>query len=89
MSEMIANLRVVFRERLAKLEWMGEATRRQALQKFDRFTEKSGTPRASAIIRGWRFDGTITWATCSGPMPLNPDGIWRGSARPWIGPSGT
>ena len=46
MSEMIANLRVVFRERLAKLEWMGEATRRQALQKFDRFTEKVGHPKS-------------------------------------------
>jgi len=46
MSEMVANLRVVFRERLAKLEWMGEATRRQALQKFDHFTEKVGHPKS-------------------------------------------
>ena len=45
MSEMIANLRVVFRDRLSKLEWMGESTRRQALQKFDRFTEKVGHPK--------------------------------------------
>ncbi len=46
MSEMIANLRVVFRDRLSKLEWMGESTRRQALQKFDRFTEKVGHPKS-------------------------------------------
>jgi putative endopeptidase len=45
MSELIANLRGVFRERLGKLEWMGESTRRQALQKFDRFTEKVGHPK--------------------------------------------
>ena len=45
MSELIANLRVVFRDRLTKLEWMGEATRRQALRKFDRFTEKVGHPK--------------------------------------------
>ena len=45
MSELIANLRAVFRDRLAKLEWMGEDTRRQALRKFDRFTEKVGHPK--------------------------------------------
>lgn len=45
MAELIANLRGVFRDRLSKLEWMGEATRRQALLKFDRFTEKVGHPR--------------------------------------------
>lgn len=45
MSELIANLRVVFRERLSKLEWMGPATRLEALRKFDRFTEKVGHPK--------------------------------------------
>ncbi len=45
MSELITNLRGVFRDRLAKLEWMGEETRRQALRKFDRFTEKVGHPK--------------------------------------------
>ena len=44
MNELIANLREVFRDRLARLEWMGEATRAKALAKFDRFTQKIGHP---------------------------------------------
>ena len=46
MSELIANLRAVFRDRLSRLEWMGPATRQEALRKFDRFSEKVGHPRA-------------------------------------------
>ncbi len=44
MAELIGNLRAVFRDRLAKLEWMSEATRKEALKKFDRFTQKIGHP---------------------------------------------
>lgn len=44
MNELIANLREVFRDRLARLEWMGDATRAKALAKFDRFTQKIGHP---------------------------------------------
>jgi putative endopeptidase len=44
MSELITNVRDVFRDRLAKLEWMSEPTRAKALAKFDRFTQKIGHP---------------------------------------------
>lgn len=44
MDELIANLRVVFQDRLKKLEWMSDATRAKALAKFDRFTQKVGHP---------------------------------------------
>ncbi len=44
MAELIANLRVVFVDRLAKLEWMSETTRTKAKVKFDRFTQKIGHP---------------------------------------------
>lgn len=44
MAELIGNLRAVFRDRLAKLEWMSDATRKEALKKFDRFTQKIGHP---------------------------------------------
>lgn len=43
-SAMIDDLRAVFRERLSHLPWMTEATRQQALSKFDRFTVKIGHP---------------------------------------------
>src|SRR4030095_3029215 len=44
MNELIDNLRVVFRNRLQKLDWMSEGTRAKALAKFDRFTQKIGHP---------------------------------------------
>lgn len=44
MDEMIANIRAVFRDRLATLDWMGEATRRKAIAKFDRFEAMIGYP---------------------------------------------
>jgi putative endopeptidase len=44
MNELIANLKVVFRDRLNTLEWMTDTTRAKALVKFDRFTQKIGYP---------------------------------------------
>ena len=44
MSELIANLKAVFRDRLVKVDWMTDSTRAKALAKFDRFTQKIGYP---------------------------------------------
>ncbi|MDB6033213.1 MAG: Neprilysin [Verrucomicrobiales bacterium] len=44
MNELIGNLREVFQDRLAKLDWMSEETRQKALAKFNRFTQKVGYP---------------------------------------------
>jgi putative endopeptidase len=44
MAEMIANIVAVMHDRLGKLDWMTEATRRKALAKFDRFYSKIGHP---------------------------------------------
>jgi putative endopeptidase len=44
MEAMIANVVAVMHDRLAKLEWMTEATRQKALAKFDRFYAKIGYP---------------------------------------------
>ena len=44
MGELIANLRAAFAERLARLEWMDEATRREALAKLDAFDPRIGNP---------------------------------------------
>ncbi len=44
MEELVRDLRTVFRERLARLEWMSPVTRTRALEKFDRFTSKIGHP---------------------------------------------
>ena len=41
---MIDDIRDVFRKRLSQLPWMTEATRRQALAKFEKFTVKIGYP---------------------------------------------
>jgi putative endopeptidase len=42
--EMVKNLEAVFRERLAVLPWMSEATRKQAIAKLEAFAEKIGYP---------------------------------------------
>src|SRR5208283_5192127 len=44
MLELVTNLKAVFRDRLAKADWMTEATRAKALAKFERFTQKIGHP---------------------------------------------
>jgi putative endopeptidase len=44
MAELVDNLKAVFHDHLAKLEWMTEPTRAKALAKFARFTQKIGYP---------------------------------------------
>jgi putative endopeptidase len=44
MTELVDNLRAVFKSRLEKLDWMTEPTRQKALAKFARFTPKIGYP---------------------------------------------
>lgn len=45
MNELIANLRAAFETRLAKLSWMDEATREQALVKLASFDPRVGHPK--------------------------------------------
>jgi putative endopeptidase len=44
MLELVGNLKAVFHDRLAKVDWMSDATRAKALAKFERFTQKIGHP---------------------------------------------
>jgi putative endopeptidase len=44
MAELVENIKVVFRDRLTKLDWMTPATREKGLAKFERFTQKIGHP---------------------------------------------
>jgi putative endopeptidase len=44
MQELVANLVEAFRRSFASLEWMGEQTRAQAIDKLERFTPKIGYP---------------------------------------------
>lgn len=44
MDELIANVTAVMRDRLARLEWMSEATRQKALEKFASFQPMIGYP---------------------------------------------
>ena len=51
MNEMIDNLTVAMRERINNLEWMGEATKKQALTKLSTFKRKIGYPD---VLRGYK-----------------------------------
>jgi putative endopeptidase len=44
MAALVSDLKAVFKDRLAQLEWMSAPTRAKALAKFDRFTQKIGHP---------------------------------------------
>ena len=68
MEELIENLKVVFRERLEKLEWMTQPTRQKALAKFERFSRKIGHPEqfrdySSIAIRRDDYLGNVRRAT--------------------------
>jgi len=41
---LVANLKVAFRQRIEKLDWMGPATKAEALKKLDTYTIKVGYP---------------------------------------------
>src|SRR6267143_1844816 len=68
MDEMIRNITAVMRDRLQKLEWMTEPTRKKALAKFDRFVAKIGYPAkwrdySSVAIRPGAFLANVRAAT--------------------------
>ncbi len=68
MDEMIRNITAVMRDRLQKLDWMTEPTRKKALAKFDRFFAKIGHPAkwrdySSVEIRPGAFLANVRAAT--------------------------
>jgi len=56
MRELVDDLCEVFRSRLSGREWMGEATRRKALEKFARFERKIGHPEKYRDYSSVRVD---------------------------------
>jgi putative endopeptidase len=51
MDELVSNLFAAYRERIEKLDWMGEDTRKQALYKLSTFLRKIGYPDK---LRGYK-----------------------------------
>ncbi len=56
MEEMVRFISETFRDRLARLDWMSEATRKQALAKFDRFRPLIGHPHRFRDYSSVRVD---------------------------------
>ncbi len=56
MREMVHNLKVTMRERLEKLSWMSDATRRRAMAKLDSMREKIGYPDKWKDYAGLQID---------------------------------
>ncbi|MGB0597860.1 MAG: M13 family metallopeptidase [Rubripirellula sp.] len=44
MNELVNNLKLAFASRIEKIDWMGEGTKKQALEKLSMFTTKIGYP---------------------------------------------
>jgi putative endopeptidase len=64
MTELVDNLKTVFRHHLEKVGWMTDATRAKALAKFARFTQKIGYPDkfrdySSVVIRRDDYLGNV------------------------------
>ena len=64
MTELVGNVREVFRDRLKSVDWMSEATRAKALAKFDRFVQKIGYPEkfrdySSVVIKRDDYLGNV------------------------------
>lgn len=55
-KQMIDDIRDVFKGRLANLPWMSETTRKQALEKFERFKAKIGYPEKFRDYSSVRID---------------------------------
>lgn len=56
MDELINNLRAAFAERLQRLEWMDDATRREALAKLEAFEPRIGHPERWIDYSSYRVD---------------------------------
>lgn len=76
---MIANLKAAFRSRLESLDWMDEATRREALLKLDTYVIKVGFPdhprsyaglstRADDLVGNVRRAAAFDWAFYTGRL---------------------
>lgn len=56
MQTLVEDIKAVFRSRLEGIPWMTEATRKKALEKFDRFQAKIGHPASFRDYSGLRID---------------------------------
>jgi len=56
MNDLITNLRAAFAERLQKLDWMDDATRKEALAKLERFEPRIGHPVKWTDYADFRID---------------------------------
>lgn len=56
-NEMVDNLTVVYRERIKKLEWMSDATKKEALTKLDAIKRKLGYPEKFDDVSSIRISG--------------------------------
>ena len=89
MIELVDNLKVVFRDRLQKLDWMSDPTRAKALAKFDRFTQKIGHPEKFRDYSTVKIVPDDYSATCAAPISSKPNANSRALASLSIAASGT
>ena len=64
---LVANLKAALRDRLLALDWISEATRKQAVRKLDAITVKIGYPDKWRDYSGLAVDGGLLLNAC-GPM---------------------
>jgi len=86
MNELVNNLKLAFASRIEKIDWMGEGTKKQALEKLSMFTTKIGYPDtwkdyealkinspilAKNLMASARFEHTRQLEKLGGPIDRN------------------
>jgi putative endopeptidase len=101
MTELVDNLRAVFKSRLEKVEWMTDATRQKALAKFARFTPKIGYPEKfrdystvkirpddflGNVRRAGEFEQRRNWARIGKPVDRTEWGMTPPTVNAYFNP---
>lgn len=82
MEALVADLRAVFRDRLARVPWMSPETRERALAKFDRFRVKIGHPERFRDYSAVRIDRADLWGNVARSRAFEVGRRWRRMGRP-------
>jgi putative endopeptidase len=82
MNELVENLFVAYRERLSKLDWMGEATRKEALYKLSKFQRKIGYPDKLRGYQGLSINRKSYFENVSAATLFDTTRDWQDIGKP-------
>jgi putative endopeptidase len=82
MDALVENLFAAYRERLTKLDWMDEATRKQALYKLSTYLRKIGYPDKLRGYKGLSIDRKSFFGNVSSTLAFETRRDWQDIGKP-------